>query len=600
MSPEQALGKTVDYRSDQFSFGLILHEMASGKQAFARNSSVETMAAIVRDEPAVIEEKIPAPLKWIIDRCLHKEPEQRYESTRDLFHELKNLREHFSEASTSGALAPVAAAQAKSRSWKIPAICAACLLLAAFLGYLLRPAGQDIGKYRYTPIAVDAYTAVWAPDGKAVAYSGQVDGTYQAFLRYLDSPIPVQLTHEKYPVSVLGWSSDRNHLIVYEDTDWKQSPPKKLYSVPIVGGQLDFIMDADCDACDLSRDGKVFATLARAKNPGDLVHVYISDPLGSPLRPYAPNLFASKDIGNAPDLTFSPDGTKLLASRAGEQREKEVWLLPYPAGDKPLRRILKSWPGLGISPGYFSWLPDSRHVVVNLVTANDTLDQFWMADTESNDLTPLTASNTTQYYPAVAPDGASFIYNQLSASTDVLSVSLEDGSVRTMVSTGRMEERPAWSERTEKLAWLTNRSGPWEIWVRGSDRAERPAVTPADFPEGRTLNLNAPALSPDGERLIFTRNSNDGASRLWLKSLAGGSPVGLRTSSPALKFGHHGRPTAADASISRFHPVGSRLWRYERAGARRPLNSRRTCRDILPTGRQLATGSHIGMKRAGT
>ena len=78
MSPEQALGKEVDYRSDQFSFGLILHEMASGKQAFARNSSVETMAAIVRDEPSAIEEKIPAPLKWIIDRCLHKEPEQRY------------------------------------------------------------------------------------------------------------------------------------------------------------------------------------------------------------------------------------------------------------------------------------------------------------------------------------------------------------------------------------------------------------------------------------------------------------------------------------------------------------------------------------------
>src|SRR5271170_6280126 len=64
MSPEQALGKEVDYRSDQFSFGLILHEMASGKQAFSRNSSVETMAAIVRDEPPAIEEKIPAPLKW--------------------------------------------------------------------------------------------------------------------------------------------------------------------------------------------------------------------------------------------------------------------------------------------------------------------------------------------------------------------------------------------------------------------------------------------------------------------------------------------------------------------------------------------------------
>src|SRR5271168_2589866 len=107
MSPEQALGKEVDYRSDQFSLGLILHEMASGKQAFARNSSVETMAAIVRDEPSAIEEKIPAPLKWIIDRCLHKEPEQRYESTRDLYRDLRTLRDHFSEVYASAVFTPV-------------------------------------------------------------------------------------------------------------------------------------------------------------------------------------------------------------------------------------------------------------------------------------------------------------------------------------------------------------------------------------------------------------------------------------------------------------------------------------------------------------
>ena len=160
MSPEQALGKEVDYRSDQFSFGLILHEMASGKQAFARNSSVETMAAIVRDEPSVIEEKIPAPLKWIVDRCLHKEPEQRYESTRDLFHELKNLREHFSEAYTSETFAAVAGTQRKPRRWIFPTTSGAWALIAALLVYVLKPVGQDIGNYRYTPFASDSAFAV--------------------------------------------------------------------------------------------------------------------------------------------------------------------------------------------------------------------------------------------------------------------------------------------------------------------------------------------------------------------------------------------------------------------------------------------------------
>ena len=89
MSPEQALGKEVDYRSDQFSFGLILYEMASGKQAFCTRNSARRDHGRHRPRRTVRHrrENPPRPLKWIIDRCLQKEPEQRYESTRDLFHE---------------------------------------------------------------------------------------------------------------------------------------------------------------------------------------------------------------------------------------------------------------------------------------------------------------------------------------------------------------------------------------------------------------------------------------------------------------------------------------------------------------------------------
>lgn len=106
MSPEQALGKNVDYRSDQFSFGLVLHEMAAGKQGFARNSAVETMGAIVRDDPPPIDQKLPAPLQWAIDRCLQKDAEQRYESTRDLYRDLRTIRDRLPEAYSSSSLAP--------------------------------------------------------------------------------------------------------------------------------------------------------------------------------------------------------------------------------------------------------------------------------------------------------------------------------------------------------------------------------------------------------------------------------------------------------------------------------------------------------------
>ena len=96
MSPEQVRGEHVDHRADIFAFGVILYEMLSGKRAFHRSTSAETMTAILNEDPPPIEGKLPAPLKWTIERCLAKEPEQRYESTRDLYRELCNLRDHLS------------------------------------------------------------------------------------------------------------------------------------------------------------------------------------------------------------------------------------------------------------------------------------------------------------------------------------------------------------------------------------------------------------------------------------------------------------------------------------------------------------------------
>ena len=101
MSPEQANGLPLDFRSDQFSFGLVLYEMVTGKRTFRRRSNAETLAAILRDDPepvASLNPQAPAPLCWIIERCLAKNPKDRYSSTRELTRELASLRERLSEA----------------------------------------------------------------------------------------------------------------------------------------------------------------------------------------------------------------------------------------------------------------------------------------------------------------------------------------------------------------------------------------------------------------------------------------------------------------------------------------------------------------------
>src|SRR5262249_54854199 len=117
MSPEQARGDAVDFRSDQFSLGTILYEMATGRRAFLRENTVDTLSAILHDDPPPIPADwppVPPPLLWIIERCLSKEPRRRYASTEDLARDLSTLRDRASEIS-GGAVSGSRAAGASGR-----------------------------------------------------------------------------------------------------------------------------------------------------------------------------------------------------------------------------------------------------------------------------------------------------------------------------------------------------------------------------------------------------------------------------------------------------------------------------------------------------
>src|SRR5262245_3341390 len=108
MSPEQAMGHPLDFRSDQFSFGSILYEMATGKRAFQKGTAIDTLAALLHEEPkpvAEIRPEAPTPLRWIVERCLAKESRQRYSSTDDLARDLATLRDHLTEAVATRAIA---------------------------------------------------------------------------------------------------------------------------------------------------------------------------------------------------------------------------------------------------------------------------------------------------------------------------------------------------------------------------------------------------------------------------------------------------------------------------------------------------------------
>jgi serine/threonine protein kinase len=109
MSPEQASGVRAEFRSDQFSFGAVLYEMLTGRRAFDRPTFAETLWAVIREEPVPIAQlnpAVPPPVRWIVERCLAKAPEERYALTRDLARDLASAREHLAELLASRRLRP--------------------------------------------------------------------------------------------------------------------------------------------------------------------------------------------------------------------------------------------------------------------------------------------------------------------------------------------------------------------------------------------------------------------------------------------------------------------------------------------------------------
>src|SRR5215470_1871065 len=184
MSPEQASGRPVDYRSDQFSLGSILYELATGKRAFEGKTLPETLTAIIREEPpplAAAAPKAPLPLRWIVERCLAKEPRERYASTEDLARDLAHVRDHLSEAlgsSSSLGIAPAAIGPSK----RTLLAGAAALALGVALGWPLfhRGAASLPDFQQLTFRRGRIRSARFAPDGKTAVYAAAWEGAPSA------------------------------------------------------------------------------------------------------------------------------------------------------------------------------------------------------------------------------------------------------------------------------------------------------------------------------------------------------------------------------------------------------------------------------------
>lgn len=188
MSPEQASGEQVDFRSDQFSLGSILYEMVTGQRAFQKKSTVETMAAIINQDPlpiASINPQVPAPIRWFIERCLAKDPADRFASTDDLARDLKSIRDHISEISATGDTVTEAIRPQKSRkhflnAWSIAALFVIAALATALFFSVKSTAPTSSNSapnyHRVTYSQGRVTSGKFTPDGQTIVYSAAMQG----------------------------------------------------------------------------------------------------------------------------------------------------------------------------------------------------------------------------------------------------------------------------------------------------------------------------------------------------------------------------------------------------------------------------------------
>jgi serine/threonine protein kinase/Tol biopolymer transport system component len=293
MSPEQIAGGPVDHRTDIFSLGVVLHQMASGRHPFSGGSSPEKMSSILRDTPeplTVLRPDLPAELARIVRRCLEKDPRRRMQSARDVANELRDLtRPALSQVSypaTDPPIAGYAQTQIERRS----------------------PSGSIAPKTRRERVRAQV--------NRALAATIIVAAIVVPALWYLQRPLPplrvldfVQITHDGRTKLLSGTDGNRLYFTL--------SSPNSIAEVGVTGGEIAQIpvevAGADISLLDVSPDGSSFLVNSGGRTPtGTVWNVRF---LGGSVR--------RLEAAAALDAAYSPDGKTVAYST----RDGEIWLV---------------------------------------------------------------------------------------------------------------------------------------------------------------------------------------------------------------------------------------------------------------------------------
>ncbi|MFN7938682.1 MAG: protein kinase [Bryobacteraceae bacterium] len=521
MAPEQVRGQGADARSDIFSFGAVLYELLSGARAFGGEFTAEILNAIVKSDPAELPASVPASVRLIVERCLEKDPGDRFQSAKDLAFALRN-----STAAGSGTKTEtIAALPAASAPRRIPVgVVATAAVLGVVAGLVVQalrtPSYVDLASFRHVPFAIEGgqeSDPAWSPDSQTLAYvADDPNGVLQVMVKGLKSATPLQLTKAKTNCRRPFWSPDGARVYYVSQ--------RKLYSVGPAGGASEVLLDGVMDAV-MASDGKTMAV--RKINPTDTFQNRLLVGTLDALKPYQQAPFPERHFHHG--MGFSPDGKTLyvFARPIGGEGNASLWLLPV-GGGAPRRVALPTemlWSqAVGPYLNTLAWLPGDRQVILSARLRGNPVFQLFLADLESGASRQISAGLAAHETPAVSRDGKHIAYVSGERDMDLMEISLDSGTHRPLLATSASEMRGTWPANGNMLLFESDGSGLNEIRVRNETEGwSRPVITRETEGLPADAEPHSPAISPDGQRLVYEVRGED--HTLWVSSMAGGRAV---------------------------------------------------------------------------
>jgi serine/threonine protein kinase len=546
MSPEQVRGKGLDARTDLFSFGVVLYEMATGALPFRGDTSGVIFHAILERAPTPpvrINPEIPQKLEEIINKCLEKDREIRCQSAAELRADLKRLKRDYDSGkpSSSDAVRPAVASH-EEQSPSASAILSRLAqrhrsgIVLAALALLVGLATVSYGIYRFgakhaqrersmfeemkvTRLTSDGKSRVSAisPDGKYVVHALTANEMQSLWTVQLATHSEVQIVPPDDVIyHGLSFSPDGNY-VYFISAPRRMHLFKTLYQVPVLGGMpRKLVTDVDSPVA-FSPDG---SRIAYVRVPPEKSKV---DLLSNSMEGSDERLISTRNFPKIyfplSRLAWSADGKSIILAAQGDDRRAN--LVEVPLGGGPEKTLTTT--------GNFQYvedpilLADNSGIVFAAIELGSTSEQLWLLSYPGGELRRITNDPNSYAQLSLSADSSTMIATQSETISSLWTASGGKGDLARRVSPNDKDydglDGLTWTP-DGRIVFSSNRSGKLDLWIMNSDGSNA-----RELSYGTGMNIY-PSVSPDGTTIVFV-SGRSGAPCIWKMDIDGGHPVRL-------------------------------------------------------------------------